>query len=112
MSCQQYLVLQNAVNGTATGEVLNLIAVNQEPKCADISISGITTATVTFQASLDGANWFPVSLNNLASTDSTSRVATATADGVFRLFVGGLRHFRANITSHTTGVITVIASVT
>lgn len=69
-----------------------------------LNVQGITTATVDFQANIDGTNWVPVDAVNLTTSVAATQV---TADGMWRLNCGGLYQVRANITAHTTGTITI-----
>lgn len=69
-----------------------------------VQIEGITTATVTFQGTIDGVNWKSIRAVNTA--DGTI-ATTATADGIFLVPVGGLNQFRPNLTAWTSGTITV-----
>lgn len=69
-----------------------------------VQITGITTATITFEATIDGSNWVAIAFTNLnAGTDAT----TATANGLYRATVLGLVSVRARISSWTSGAITV-----
>ena len=56
-------------------------------------VTGITTATVTIQASLDGTNWF-------------STGTALTADGLAS-DANSYPYYRANVTAYTSGTITV-----
>lgn len=70
-----------------------------------IQVTGITTATVSFQGTIDGSNWYAVPFYNSAG----SVVSSATADGIFvsgEPFTGYLR-LRTNITAWTSGTINV-----
>lgn len=67
-------------------------------------VVGITTATITWQGTLDGTNWASVQATPLATGTAA---ATATADGLYRINVKGLKKIRANITAWTSGTITV-----
>lgn len=76
-----------------------------------VEVSGTYTGiTANFEASIDGAAWFAVSLATLAST-TRARVAAATATGLYLLEnAGGLTAFRARTTvSSPTGAMTVRA---
>lgn len=71
-----------------------------------VQVVGITSATITWQASIDGTNWVGI----LAAPPSTGTGAlTTTADGVFRVDVSGIAQFRANITTWVSGATTVTA---
>jgi hypothetical protein len=59
---------------------------------AFLQVSGITTATVAFQGSLDGTNW--------------STIGTAlTANGIVTI-ANAPKYLRANVTAWTSGTIT------
>lgn len=109
MSCFKNKVLQDGVAYATAGEEISLLGLDEDYDELVIHIRGITTATVTFQATVDGTNWFGVSMHDLSDTDLTSAVATATADGAFSLCCTTFLAFRANITAHTTGTIYVTA---
>lgn len=69
-------------------------------------ISGTFVGTVTFQATIDGANWHAVRATNLTSGTTAT---TGTVAGLYQLGVAGLGIVRANITAYTSGAITVYA---
>ena len=104
------VVMQNAAVATGAGTALECKTVsNGASLAATLQIKGITTATVTFQATIDGTNWVSVLFENLTSgTTGTS----ATADGLYRATVLGFNQVRANITSNTTGTITITGVAT
>lgn len=105
----QYLEkrLQTGATATGVGEVLKLMTPGDGafPRVG-LQVTGITTATVTFEGSNDGANWYPVDLAR--SSEMETPINAATADG---LYVGAVccKLLRANITAHTSGAITVTA---
>lgn len=76
-----------------------------------LQLFGTFSATVTFEASINGSDWIAVALANLNST-TRARASTATAAGLF-LFdaIAGLVHFRARISAYTSGTINVWAKV-
>jgi hypothetical protein len=69
-----------------------------------MQVEGITTATITFEATVDGSNWVAVQATNLTSGTAAT---TATADGLYRLDVSGLYQVRARISAYTSGTINV-----
>jgi len=82
------ITLLNAV--VATGESKAVQADAGQP--AFLQVSGITTATVAFQGSLDGTNW--------------STIGTAlTANGIVTI-ANAPKYLRANVTAWTSGSIT------
>jgi hypothetical protein len=71
-----------------------------------VQVVGITSATITWEVSIDGTNW----LGALVAPMTTGTGAlTATADGVFRVDVAGVASFRARISTWVSGTITVTA---
>ena len=80
---------------TATGASLAIGTDSNKP--AFIQVSGITSATVVAQGSVDGTTW--------------STIGTAlTADGLITIS-DPPPYIRANVTVYVTGTITVKASV-
>ena len=79
---------------TATGASLSVQT--DSNKAAFVQISGITSATVAVQGSVDGSTW--------------STIATAlTADGLVTI-TNPPPYIRANVTAYVSGTITVKAS--
>lgn len=99
------IVMQNAATTTGNGTAIEVTDGSGGALITlAMQITGITTATVTFQATIDGSNWVAVLVTKLADgSDST----TATADGLYRLTCHGLRQVRAQISAYTSGTITV-----
>lgn len=69
-----------------------------------VQIEGITTATVTWEANVDGTNWVAVRAMNY---NSGAVATTATADGLFLVPVAGLFELRARISGYSAGTITI-----
>jgi hypothetical protein len=67
-------------------------------------IVGITTATITWEATIDGTNWAGIRATLLSSGTAA---ATATADGLYQIDLRGLSQIRARISAWTSGTITV-----
>ena len=59
---------------------------------AFLQVNGITTATVAFQGSLDGSNWYTLG-------------SALTADGIVTV-TNAPKYLRANCTAYTSGTIT------
>lgn len=59
---------------------------------AFLQVNGITTATVAFQGSLDGSNWYTLG-------------SALTADGIVTV-ANSPKYLRANCTAYTSGTIT------
>jgi hypothetical protein len=64
------------------------------------------TATVTFESTTDGSNWFSSVCSSIAST-SGALVTSATASGLYQCNVAGMSQFRARISAFTAGTVTV-----
>lgn len=71
-----------------------------------VQVVGITTATITWEATIDGSTWAGVRATPLATGTAA---ATATADGLYQLDVRGLAQIRARISAWTSGTITATA---
>lgn len=97
--------LQSGATATGAGTAIDVSGASR----IGVQITGITTATVTFQGTIDGTNWVAVGLPAAA----TGTVASApTADGVWFGPIAGFRQFRANVTAYTSGTIVVTAFLT
>lgn len=73
-----------------------------------LQLSGTFSATVTFEATVDGSNWIAVALANANST-TRARATTATAAGIFLLEeAAGLTLLRARVSAYTSGNVTVV----
>lgn len=70
-----------------------------------VQITGITTATITFEGTVDGTNW--VSLLAFNQTTGASGT-TATANGLYQVFTGGVDKMRCRVSAWTAGTIDVI----
>lgn len=98
-------LLQNAAVATGVGLSLNPLDVADGPfNLLTAQVTGITSATITWQVTIDGTNWVNVMAKNV--TDNNSAVTT-TANGIFMINVAGTRGVRANITVYATGTIYV-----
>ena len=105
-----FVPMQSAAVATGNGTSLG---------CADVSlgyfnyatfqVTGITTATITWEANIDGTNWVAIAVTNL---NTATAATTATADGLFRVQCTGLMNIRARISAWTTGTIYVTGIAT
>ena len=101
-----YTVMQSAAEATGNGTAVTCYdgsvgALNT----LTVHVEGITSATITFEATIDGTNWIAVGLTSLA--DNSTVATTATADGLYRLNCTGLYKVRARISTYATGTIYV-----
>lgn len=98
--------LQNAAAATGNGTAALVAGCNN----VVLQIVGTFSATVTFEATLDGSNWVAVACADLNST-TRARATTATAPGLFMLdAVAGLQQFRARVSAYASGSVTVVAA--
>ena len=82
------ITLLNAVGATGASTAVQVDA--GQP--AFLQVSGITSATVVLQGSLDGTNW--------------STIGTALTADVIVTIANAPKYLRANCTSYTSGTIT------
>lgn len=99
-------LMQNAATGTGNGTAVSPVSTNNGSYAwLTCQVNGITTATITWEATVDGTNWVAFGMTDTA--DGSTVATTATADGLYRGIVAGYTSVRARISAHTTGTITV-----
>jgi hypothetical protein len=96
------VILQSAAVATGNGAVADVSNFD----VIGIQVVGITSATITWEASIDGTNWVGVLV---APVTSGVAALTTTADGLFALDCSGLALIRARISTWASGAITVTA---
>jgi hypothetical protein len=99
-----FKTLQAAENETANGTEVICTDLAESFDDLTLQVVGITTATITWEASIDNTNWVAVLATNL---NSGATATTTTANGLFRVQVTGFLKFRARISAYTAGTITV-----
>ena len=99
--------LQAAAVATGNGTAIDVALYNSV--AIDVSIA--TTATVTFEGTVDGSTWVSRTCVSIANTSGTL-VASTTSSGEFQCNVAGLAKFRARISAWTSGAVTVTARAT
>jgi hypothetical protein len=87
------------VAGTATGNTFTVSGWTS----IGIQVTGITTATVDFRATIDGTNYVAFPCVNA----SGSVVSSTTANGLFTCAIGQFKKVRAPISSHSSGTVVV-----
>lgn len=101
----QYKQMQSAAVATGNGTSISTILQGDGAyRTLTVQIEGITTATVTFEGTIDGTNWVAIQFTNL---NSASAATTATADGIYRADITGITTVRARISAWTAGTINV-----
>lgn len=73
-----------------------------------IDLRGTFVATVTFQGTIDGTNWFTIFVLPAASAVNIAAVSSATGTGQWWGQAGGLLAVRATATAFTSGSATVV----
>ena len=96
------MILQNETAKTDDGQALYVAGLG----CVGFQVSGTFVGTVSFECTVDGANW--VSLQTKAMATKAAAIE-ATAPGVFQANIGGLTQVRARVSAFTSGKITVNA---
>ena len=94
---------QSAVTAVGNGTALDTSTVTD----LIIQISGITSATITFEGSLDGGtNYSPIKAVPIATGTAAT---TATADGIYRLTIPAyqFQRVRCRVSTYSSGTITV-----
>lgn len=97
--------LQNAVGATANGDPLRVAGFN----IVMFVLTGTFDATVTFEATIDGTNWFSIQTTNLATGNSAT---TTTSTGLFQASISGVVDVRARVSTYASGNVTVKAVAT
>lgn len=99
---QSVLFLQMQVAANSNGVTFNCDGLTG----IGLQITGITTATVNFESSIDGTHWYSV---QALEADSGTLVTSTPADGLFFVYSTGFLFFRARISEWSAGTITVSA---
>lgn len=83
--------------------------VTDDPRASDVVFEVIVTdtATVTFEATIDGHNAYTVQATDLS--DGTTSTTASSGTGLFRVTGNALAGVRPNVTSHSVGSVTVRA---
>lgn len=108
----EYQVVKMQVAAVATGDGTAATPVAMENGAFNTltaQVQGITTATITWEATTDGTNYKGFLM---APTTTETKALTATADGIYRGTVTGFVSVRARISAWTTGTIYVTGILT
>jgi len=69
-----------------------------------VQVEGITTATVTFEGTIDGSTYYAVEALNY---NNGSKATSTAADGLFLVPTAGMDQLRCRISGYSAGTITV-----
>jgi len=104
------LTAQTASNCTSTSSSCVVLPLNSQVGGVGWSISGTFVATVIWEGSVDGTNFFGIGVYPpVTSGSSHTYVGTATAPGIFFHNAVGMSTVRVRCSSYTSGTITVSA---
>lgn len=106
-----YVPLQAGATGTGNGTAVDTTtaATGEGFLGLTVQITGISGDTITWEGTVDGTNWVAVMVENL---NTGAEATTATANGIYRLAVLGLRQFRARVSTYSAGTIYVTGYLT
>lgn len=96
----QVQTLQDAATAIGNGTAIE----SRGASAVSVQVTGTFVGTVTFQGTIDGANWIALEATN---ANDDSRATTATAPGIYSIVLHGCVQFRARISAYTSGSITV-----
>ena len=105
MAIEHQTLMQDGA--TATGNGTEIVCAGHN--VATMQVTGISGDTITWEATIGGGTWAGLMVTPL----STGTAAlTATANGLYRVTVAGLRTMRARVSTYSSGTIVVVGRVT
>jgi len=102
------VVMQNAAAATGNGTVLPM----DGAKAAAFQVTGTFTATITFEATVNGVDWVTYALSDISTTTRTHQTTQNSASIYVADDAAGLAAIRARISAHTSGTVTVMGIAT
>ena len=97
------LTMQNAVTANGNGTTLNV----NEYATAVLEIRGTFSATINFECSIDGTNWYPV----LATKNDGIISSSCSTAGLYEIKVAAWKSIRARVSGYVSGNVTVVGKV-
>ncbi len=98
--------MQNAAVATGNGTPLYTAdAESGTYAVVALQVTGTFVGTVTFECTIDGANWVPLEMKSIGA--SVTVATSATAPGIWVATVLGLSQVRARVSAYTSGSVTV-----
>lgn|SRR5690606_37685742 len=104
-----WVIMQDAATATGNGTPVTCTS-HADGAWTDLVMQVVIsdTATVTFEATVDGSTWHTLNVVDLEDgTDAT----TASASGIFRANVRGLTQVRARVSALTSGTVDVVGQL-
>ena len=103
------MLMPTVATGTL-GALNNAVTIDMRSEdSANFEIQSGLSGTVTFEASHDATNWYPIALVDLSSTNTSTAATTATASGIYTLEStrgAGMTFVRARVSTYTSGSAT------
>lgn len=92
------VTLQSSATATGNGSSIAVTGYDH----VQVNITGLTSATITFEVTEDETNWYSAYAIKIGSL---SAATTATANGLYLVNVAGMVKMRARISAYTSGTI-------
>ncbi len=104
------LILQSGVSANGNGEIFDL---ESRYGSLTMQITGVTTATINFEASNDnGSTWKAIRGIDKNTGNGATSISDANANSIFCFAVSGIKLFRARISDYSAGKIYIYATAT
>jgi hypothetical protein len=107
ISVSSTLLADRTATGTIAALNANVQMSAQGVGDVGVTITGTWVATLTFQGTIDGTNWFTIDAMPLPVTSSSVCAQTTTANGQWTIAAAGLAKVRVIATAYTSGTATV-----
>jgi len=111
IASDQATVPVNQAGVTATGSLGSLNAVQALSLSGAsgwaVDVRGTFVGTITFQGTIDGTNWFNISVVPAGGGVNVAAVTTTAAVGAWVGSANGMQQVRANMTAYTSGSATI-----
>lgn len=106
----QYVIMQAGATGTGNGTAISPTQLDDGAlSVLTMQITGISGDTITFEGSIDGTNFVAMQARNL---NTQALATTATANGLYRANIAGIKSFRARVSTYGAGTIYVYGLAT
>ena len=97
----------NLTSGVATANSAVALSLTGASGWA-VDVRGTFTGTITFQGSIDGTNWFSISMLPAGGGVNVAAVTTTTAVGAWTGSANGMQQVRATFSASPTGTATIV----
>ena len=102
------MIIPGQTTGTLTTAESVVSALVEGADNVVVQITGTWTGTITFEASVDGTNWFANAVKNTSEVNATTLVTTRTTNGLSSMQFAGCPYFRLRMSAYTSGTANVI----